>query len=607
MNKLTITKSKKIILSAMLLSILLVLSRFFSIKSAFLVISFSFIPMMLAGIYLGPKYAAIICGLGDLIGALLFPFGAYFPGFTISAAMMGFVYGIFLHKKPGEERKDFKFLIQLIISSIIVLGGIKILLESVFLNVLYGKAYFAVIASRLTAQSIMLPVQIITIFLLEKALRPFVKKYLYKEEKMTIDEYLDTFDKLTKDPNLDAMKYIMDKFGNPEKQTKFIHVAGTNGKGSICEMLANILNNTEYKVGKFISPHLIKFNDGIWINDKEISDEEVEEILVPLSEVITEYNNTHKVPVKWFEAITSLAIIYFAKQKCDLVILEAGLGGLNDCTNIADGEIAVIGNIGYDHVDVLGNDILGIAKHKAGIIKENSDTAIVKQDNIMQIVEEECKIKNSKLHVIEQGDISNYSYDSDTQKFDYKTYKDIEINLKGKCQIYNASQVLEIIDILKEKGYKISDDAIYKGLKTVVHKARLETLSEEPLIIFDGGHNENAIKNLEENINQYYPDNKKVYIVSILKTKDYKTIVKNICQDKNAIFFFTSGNDKNRYVSKHKLYKEAKKYLNGINMYEEDFIDAINISKKAYGDRTILIIGSFYVYKTVQEVLRFER
>ena len=112
MNKLTITKSKKIILSAMLLSILLVLSRFFSIKSSFLVISFSFIPMMLAGIYLGPKYAAIICGLGDLIGALLFPFGAYFPGFTISAAMMGFVYGIFLHKKPGEERKDFKFLIQ---------------------------------------------------------------------------------------------------------------------------------------------------------------------------------------------------------------------------------------------------------------------------------------------------------------------------------------------------------------------------------------------------------------------------------------------------------------------------------------------------------------
>ena len=178
MTKLSLTKSKKIILSAMLLSILIVLSRFFSIKSSFLVISFSFIPMMLAGIYLGPKYAAIIAGLGDLIGAILFPFGAYFPGFTLSSAIIGFIYGIFLYKKPEENRKDLKFIIQLIISSILVLGGIKILLESVFLNVLYGKAYIAIITSRFVTEWIMIPVQVITIFILEKALRPFTKKYL---------------------------------------------------------------------------------------------------------------------------------------------------------------------------------------------------------------------------------------------------------------------------------------------------------------------------------------------------------------------------------------------------------------------------------------------
>lgn len=196
----------------------------------------------------GPKYSAIIAGLGDLIGAILFPFGPYFPGFTISSALMGLVYGIFLYKKPGEERKDFKFIIQLIISSVIVLGVIKILLEAAFLNILYGKAYFAVIASRFVTEAIMLPIQVITIFLLEKALRPFALKYLYKEEEIGIDEYLDTFNKFTKDPNLDAMKYIMKKFNHPEKQTKFIHVSGTNGKGSICEMLSSILNNTEYKL-----------------------------------------------------------------------------------------------------------------------------------------------------------------------------------------------------------------------------------------------------------------------------------------------------------------------------------------------------------------------
>lgn len=248
MTELTLTKSRKLILSAMLLSILLVLSRFLSIKLPFLVISFSFIPMMLAGIYLGPKYSAIICGLADLIGSIVFPFGAYFPGFTLSLALMGFVYGLFLYKKPGETRKDSTFIIQLIVSSIIVLGGIRIFLESAFLNLLYGKAYLAIVASRVVTQLIMLPIEVITIFSLEKLLRPFVKKYLYKEEKITIDQYLTKFNKFTKNPNLDAMKYIMEKFANPQKKMKFVHVAGTNAKGSICEILASILNNTNYKV-----------------------------------------------------------------------------------------------------------------------------------------------------------------------------------------------------------------------------------------------------------------------------------------------------------------------------------------------------------------------
>ena len=244
-----------------------------------------------------------------------------------------------------------------------------------------------------------------------------------------------------------------------------------------------------------------------------------------------------------------------------------------------------------------------IAKHKAGIIKENSDTVIVKQGDIMNVFEEECKLKKSKLHVIEKEDIKNYKFDKELQKFNFKSYKDVEINLKGKAQIYNAGEVLEVIDILKNNGYKINDDAIYKGLKTVVHKARLEVLSKNPLIIFDGGHNENAIKNLKENINTYYNNNKKAYIISILKTKDYKAIIKNICQDKDAIYFFTSGNDKKRYVSKENLYKEAIKYLDKDNIFKKDLVEALNICKQEYKDRTILIVGSFYVYKTIIENL----
>ncbi len=473
---------------------------------------------------------------------------------------------------------------------------------------MYGKAFIAVLTTRIAPQAIMLVIQVIVMFYLEKAFTPLVKKYLCKEEKVDIDTYLDTFDKFTKNPNLDAMKFLMEKFNNPQEKLKVIHVAGTNGKGSVCEMLSKVLIGSGYKVGKFISPHLVRFNDGIYINNEEIKDEEVEEIMDELSGYIKEYNKKHKVPVKWFEAITALSLIYFAKNNCDLVVLETGLGGTTDCTNIANSIVSIITNIGYDHVDILGNSIEEIAKHKAGIIKKNTDTVCIFQEDVTKVIEEKCKEENTKLHVINEEDIKNYEYekDKDLQKFDYKNYKNIEINLKGKVQTQNAAEVLECIDILKEKGYKIEEKAIYDGLKNIIHKARMEVLSKDPLIIFDGGHNENAINNLRENVNQYVKDKKRIYIVSNLKTKDYKTNVKILCEDKDAIFFFTGGNNKQRYVSKCKLYNEASKYLES-NIYKYDFKDALEIARKGYSDYAILVVGSFYVYKTACEVLENDK
>lgn len=419
---------------------------------------------------------------------------------------------------------------------------------------------------------------------------------------MDIEKYLSTFDKFTKDPNLDAMDFLMKEFGNPHEKLKIIHVAGTNGKGSVCEMLSSILVKTKYKTGKFISPHLVKFNDGIYINNKEIEDKEVSEILIPLSKAIDKYNKTHEVPVKWFEAITALSLIYFAKNNCDLVVLETGLGGTVDCTNIVSSIISVITNIGYDHIDVLGEKIEEIILHKAGIIKKDSETVVVYQKGITEIIEKVAKEKNSKLHIINIEDISNYSYDFDFQKFDYKEYKNIYINLKGKKQIYNASQVLECINILKTKGYEISDNSIQEGLKDVVHRARLEILKKSPLIVFDGGHNENAINNLKENIVQYFSNyDEKIYIISILKTKDYKKIVKLLVEDNDGdVFYFTDGNDKIKYVSKEDLYNEAIKYNKNKEMFfKKELKEAVAESINKYKNSAIFIIGSFYVYKDV--------
>lgn len=173
------SKTKKIVLSGILLALLLVLSRFLSIKTPLLVISFSFIPTMMSAIILGPKYSTIIAGLGDFIGAILFPFGTYFPGFTLSAVLTGLIHGLILYRKPGEEISNWKFILKLVISSVITLGCINILLTSWWLNIMYGKAYIAVLLSRVTAQVIMLPIQVIVIFAIDKALRPVLNKYLY--------------------------------------------------------------------------------------------------------------------------------------------------------------------------------------------------------------------------------------------------------------------------------------------------------------------------------------------------------------------------------------------------------------------------------------------
>lgn len=421
---------------------------------------------------------------------------------------------------------------------------------------------------------------------------------------MNIDAYLSHFDKFTKDPTLEAMEYIMSRFDNPHKKVKCIHIAGTNGKGSVCEMINNCLINAKYKVGKFISPHLITFNDGICINNEQIQDKEVEEILIPLSKVVEEYNSTHEIPVKWFEVITSLAFIYFQKKQCDFAVIETGLGGTTDCTNIVAPIVSVITTIGYDHMNILGNTLNEISRHKAGIIKKNSETVFINQPEVVDIVKEKCKKEKNTLHLIKTEDIENYEYNEYFQSFDYKQYKNIEINLKGKVQTINAMEAIETIDILKQKGYIIPEIAIREGLKTIIHKARMEKLVNNPCIIFDGGHNEDAIRNLKQNIEQYYKNKKRVYIISILETKDYNTIIKELSEDNESIFYFTNGIPDKPYVPEEVLAKEAKKYIEEERILTMDLKGAIKETKEKYKDRTIFIIGSFYVYKNVIEALK---
>lgn len=420
---------------------------------------------------------------------------------------------------------------------------------------------------------------------------------------MDVKEYLENFYKGIKNPTLKAMEYFMEELNHPEEKLKIIHIAGTNGKGSTVEMLTNILTKSGYKVGKYISPHLIEYNERISVNGKNITDEEMSDIIEKLKDKIEKYNQISETKVTIFELLTTMALYHFEEKKCDFVVLETGLGGLHDCTNIAKPIVSIITSIGYDHMAILGKTLEEIAIQKAGIIKQNSNTVIVEQkESIQKIIEETCKNKNNTLKVVKKEDIKNKKYQDEFLTFDYKENKNIKLNLKGDKQFENASLCLETIDILRKKGYEISEKAVKEGLSTVIHKARFETINKEPKIIYDGGHNEEAILNFINTVNTYYKKEEKIYIISILKTKDYKTILKYLLKEDNSTFIFTSGNNEERYVSSEELYESAKKITKNNKLYKMNLEEAIIHAKSQIG-KVSFIIGSFYIYGDVRKII----
>ncbi len=393
------------------------------------------------------------------------------------------------------------------------------------------------------------------------------------------------------------MKIVMEKLGNPQNKLKYIHVTGTNGKGSVIEMLNNILINANLKVGKFISPHLVSYHERISINGQYIKDEEIQEIFEEVQPIIEKEN----IELNFFEFFTMIAFLYFSKQKVDIVLMEVGFGGLYDSTNIIYPIISVISSIGYDHMKVLGNTLEDIAKQKAGIIKENSETVYMEQTpNIDDIIENTCKEKQNILHMVGQSEIRNQRFENDKEIFDYKQYYNIEVNLKGKRQIQNAALVLECCDILNKKGYFLSEEVIKNGLKTVIHRGRFEVIHQNPTMIFDGGHNEQAIENLKETIDLCYKNDKKIYVISVLKSKDYHKIIEDIL-DKDNVYIFTDGNDKNLFTDKHLMYEYAKQRNDKVVMYEMDLKEAIEFCKEKT-EYVSFIIGSFYIYDNVKKL-----
>lgn len=416
-----------------------------------------------------------------------------------------------------------------------------------------------------------------------------------------VEQYLKNFNKGTKNTSLNGMKYFINEYNNFEKNMKFIHITGTNGKGSCTEIISNILINQGYKVGKFLSPHLIKYNERISINGKEISNQEMSDLIKELKPKIEKYNKEQDADITFFELETIMALLYFYRNNVDFVVLETGLGGVQDCTNIISKPlVSIITSIGYDHMHILGNTLEEIAYKKAGIIKEDSNTVIFKQtQEINNVFIKQCNSKNNKLHMVTENDISNYSYDNNFQYFNYKDMHNLRINLKGKIQVQNASLCLETVRILKEAGYEVTLENIKKGLSTVIHRGRMEVLNDNPVIVFDGAHNEPAIQNLQNTVKMYYSEFKRTYIISILKRKNYERMLELLANDKEAIFILTSGVDSKKYASAEELYDVAIKYKEKNKIFTKDLDIAIEDALNNVSNSANFVIGSLYTYGTV--------
>ena len=411
------------------------------------------------------------------------------------------------------------------------------------------------------------------------------------EVKKVLDE-LYSYSVFGIELGLDNIKKICSLVNNPEKNYKVIHIAGTNGKGSTASMIESSLIEAGYRVGKYTSPHIMKFNERITLNGTMISDEEV----CHYFQIVKSKLSEGKIRATFFEVTTAMMFLYFSDKNCDYVVLETGLGGKYDATNIVDPVLSVITNVSLDHVNILGDNLLEIAREKAGIIKPGRPVFLADgKTEILQAVEEKTDLYTNVLEKF-----SNHSYILDSKNFhtivelEDETYR---ISLYGAFQVDNfltAYAVLRSLDVDKK--------FIKSGVEKVKWPGRFEIVNKEPLIILDGAHNLDSARALKENILNSYKKEDVSVICSILEDKDIDTVISQFIEFSDDIIL-TSLENVNRGLSAAQIYNHIS------SDFEFKLEDDLNLAfKKVVSEekKLIVICGSFYLVSKFKEEVRFE-
>ena len=422
----------------------------------------------------------------------------------------------------------------------------------------------------------------------------------YTEARKFIDEVSTRGSEL----GLTSITNLLNLLGNPQDDLKFVHVGGTNGKGSLLAYLESILRTAGYQVGRYISPTLFSYRERIQVNGSYISREAFARLLTQVAEAMEQMKAQGMGLPTVFEVETAVSFLYFKETNCDLVLLEVGMGGRLDATNLIKTPVlTALVSISMDHMEFLGNTLAEIAWNKAGIFKDGVPAVSIGQiEEAAEVIRKEAAKKSTSCTFVDKGLFEDVVYGLEEQRFSYKEFKNMVIHLAGLHQIENAALALECIRSLRASGYPVADEAVREGLEKTQWKGRFTIIHREPMVIIDGAHNPDAAERLREAVEQYFPNKKKYYIFGVFSDKEYDKIIDSTAPMADHIFAIETP-DNPRALPKEKLV-EAVKPVNPSVEAAEDITDAVKKAFAAAGpEDVILIFGSLSFLGEVERTI----
>lgn len=397
-------------------------------------------------------------------------------------------------------------------------------------------------------------------------------------------------------PGTQRVEALCQALGDPQRTLRVLHVTGTNGKGSFCAIVDAMLSAAGYRVGRFSTPALCEMRETVTVNGEPIPEAEFAALaqeLLALSERLPD-------PPTEFEMLTALALKWFRKSKCDLVILECGMGGLTDATNVIDSPVlSVITGVSVDHASFLGATVAEIAHQKAGIIKEGRPVLWCGADPEAEaVIRAEAKAKNAPLHTVPKEGLTLKSWDLSGTVFDFNGKTDLSLSLLGLYQADNAANALTAADLLRAQGWRIPESALREGLRTVRWKGRFEILSRSPLIIADGGHNPEGIARAAESVEAYFPHTPVCFVTGIMADKDYRAVAARLAPLAARVFCLTPHNSRALPAAD---YAEVFRSLGVSAQACTDGADAL--CRAVDEGHPVVCLGSLYMYSELKDAV----